>query len=108
MIQTLLLSVDEFITKSQNSPSQLFIINFKGSFCIPCKTIYPFIEYLSDEYKNVEFYAVDINDEIGSLYADKYNISKIPTFLFIHDGLVIDTYIGTDKKKIEDLLNQNL
>ena len=108
MIQTLTLPIDEFISKSISNPSQLFVINFKGSFCIPCKAIFPFYEYLSEEYKNVEFYSSDINDDLGALYAEKYNIVKIPTFIFILGGSVVENYTGTDKKKIEDLLNQYL
>ena len=35
---------------SQSNPNTLIILNFKASWCGPCKSVKPFINYLKEEY----------------------------------------------------------
>jgi thioredoxin 1 len=76
------------------------VANFSASFCKPCKEISPFIEELIVSYPNISFLKIDIED--ASDISDYHNITSIPFFKFYKNELEITSYCGTDKKIIQD------
>ena len=78
--------------------------------CPPCKLIKPVYESLSDEYPNISFGKIDIDDNQDS--AMEYEISSVPTFLFFNDKgeKKYGQFSGADqeqlKKIIDDLNNE--
>jgi len=101
-------TIDEFTTYSTNNSSTLIVIVFKATWCGPCKTIKPYIEYLKDNYKNVEFHEIDIEDEDVETITNTFNIKKVPTFLYYKNGNICSSLIGTNKGIIEELVNEHL
>ena len=93
---------------SMSNPSKLLVIDFKASWCAPCKAIKPFIDYLKENYPNVDFYEIDIEDESKETIVNNFDIVKLPTFLYYKNGKVCETLIGTNKSKIEELVNEFL
>jgi|688.fasta_scaffold691399_2 thioredoxin 1 len=93
---------------SLSNPSKLLVIDFKASWCAPCKAIKPFIDYLKENYPNVDFYEIDIEDESKETIVNNFDIVKLPTFLYYKNGKVCETLIGTNKSKIEELVNEFL
>jgi thioredoxin 1 len=58
------------------------VIDFYADWCRPCKMIAPIMDQLSEEYEGkVRFYKV--NTEKEPEVAKAFNISSIPTLLFI-------------------------
>lgn len=58
------------------------VIDFYTTWCGPCKRLAPIMEQLAADYcGKVVFYKVDIEQERE--LANKFNISSIPTLLFI-------------------------
>ena len=57
---------------------------------------------------NVNFYEVDIEDEDTETITTYFNIKKVPTFIYYKNGTLCNTLIGTNKDKIEELLNEYL
>ena len=53
-------TIDNLNNYSTSNPSKLLVIDFKASWCAPCKAIKPFIDYLKENYQNVDFYEIDI------------------------------------------------
>ena len=49
--------------------------------CGPCKVIAPQIESMSGEMSNVVFLKVDVDENEDA--AQEYNISAMPTFIFV-------------------------
>lgn len=79
------------------------VANFSASFCKPCKEISPFIEELAANATNIIFLKIDIEE--GSEISDFHNISSIPYFKFYRDEIVVTSYCGTDKKIIQEALD---
>ncbi len=96
----------EQYTSSNNN--KLIVFDFKATWCGPCKDIKPFVDYLIENYPNVEFHEVDIEDETREDIINAFEIKKVPTFLYYKNGKVCNRLIGTNKEKIEELINDNL
>ena len=93
---------------SKSNPTKLIVIDFKASWCGPCKTIQPYITYLKEQYENVDFYEIDIEDEETETITQNFEIKKVPTFIYYKNGNICNKLIGTDKTQIEDFINENL
>lgn len=84
------------------------VVDFFATWCGPCKVIAPILEEVAKEYEGkVKVCTVDV-DEARPL-AVKYNISNIPTLLFIKNGEIIDQNIGRiPKESLQALFNDLL
>ena len=81
-----------------------FVLDFTASWCGPCQVIAPQFENLSkeDDFKHIKFYKVDV-DESEDL-CEEYDISCMPTFVFLKDKKKIDLHTGADIKKLREKL----
>jgi thioredoxin 1 len=105
---TSLSTYSELITYSINNPNKLIVIDFKATWCGPCKALKPFINYLQTEYPNVEFHEIDIEDENLSSIIEHFEIAKVPTLIYIKNGEICHSLIGTNKENIETAINEYL
>jgi len=101
-------SYEELITFSTNNPTKLIVLDFKATWCGPCKALKPFIEYLQNEYPTVVFEEIDIEDEDLSSITEKFSIAKVPTLVYMKNGIVCHSLIGTNKENIENAINEYL
>jgi thioredoxin 1 len=101
-------TINNLETYSKNNPSKLIVLNFKASWCNPCKLIYPFITYLKEQYKNVDFFLIDIEDEDTETITQFFNIKKVPTFIYYKNVQLNNSIIGTNKDTIEEYINEYL
>jgi thioredoxin len=67
------------------------ILDFFADWCVPCKNLEPAINDLSEKYKNVKFYKVNIEEE--SKMVEMFSIKSIPTLIFLNKNLepIIET-----------------
>ncbi len=84
--------------------SQPVVVDVFASWCGPCRMMAPVFEELSKEMTDYTFAKLNIDEERD--LAIQYNVSSIPTFLFIKDGKLVakeSGYMGKDalKAKIE-------
>ena len=84
--------------------SKLSVVDFFATWCGPCKTIAPKIVAFSDEFPDVTFYKVDVDDhpEISA----EANVTAMPTFVFYKDGKAVGTVVGANSPGIEALIKQ--
>jgi thioredoxin 1 len=101
-------TLEELNNYSKINASKLIVIDFKAAWCGPCKSINPFIEYLKEHYKNVDFYEIDIEDEETETITSNFEIKKIPTFVYYKNGQLCSSLIGVNKGNIEELINEYL
>ncbi len=84
------------------------IIDVFAVWCGPCQYMIPIFEELSKEMSDkYKFAKVNVDEERD--IAVKYNVSSIPTFVFLKDSNVVGRELGfiekeTLKAKIEELL----
>lgn len=77
------------------------VIDFYATWCGPCKRIAPMFEDLADKYYRViQFFKVDV-DESPEL-VDAFEISAMPTFVFLKDGKVVKRVEGADLMALEE------
>ena len=96
------------MTYSTSNPGKLIVLDFKSTWCGPCKALKPFLEYLQAEYPNVVFQEIDIEDEDVSGITEKFEIAKVPTLIYMKNGIICHSLIGTNKENIENAVNEYL
>jgi thioredoxin 1 len=102
-MNTTIINVKTLDEYSHYLKSNTYVVaNFSASFCKPCKEIAPFIEELVINYPNITFLKIDIEE--GSEISDYHNISSIPYFKFYKKETEIASYCGTDKRIIQETL----
>jgi len=86
-------SAEEFNQLKADFPEKILIIDFWAVWCSPCMMFAPVFEKLQKELYQ-EFIFVKVNvDEVGSI-AQEYQITGIPTTLFIKSDKVIHKVVG--------------
>jgi len=74
------------------------VIDMYATWCGPCKMMAPVFEQLSKEVAN-QFKLVKINIDEERDLAIKYNVSSIPTFLFLKNGQLVAKETGNMSKE---------
>lgn len=86
----------------------VMVLYFFATWCGPCVSFKPIFEKVSSDLKNVNFIKINVDEQRD--LAIKYNVSAIPTIIFIKNGNPVFSNTGTMsedslKKKIESILN---
>jgi len=80
--------------------------SFKPDRCGPCKMIAPLFKELSDNMDgDVVFIKIDVDENPDT--AAKYNVSAMPTFVFIKAGEVIDRLMGASPSRLQELIDEH-
>lgn len=63
------------------------ILKFSASWCGPCRVFANTFKKVSEmeKYKDIEFKSIDIEEDEGELYVEKYNIRSVPTILLLDE-----------------------
>lgn len=80
--------------------SGLVVVDFFATWCGPCKIIAPILNKFSEEYPQVKFIKVDV-DELQNI-TENYKVCSMPTIIFLKDGQVVYTVVGAQEKLIKD------
>lgn len=101
-----LISSEQFNSSTQNIPG-LVIVGFFTTWCAPCKMLLSHYEKASDVYLDVKFFKLDV--EKCEELVEEYNISSVPTLIFLKDGVIIDTTTGfMDAEALSEVIKKNL
>lgn len=87
------------------SEQKLVVIDFTATWCGPCKMMAPVFQELSETYgDNVVFLKVDVDENPET--AAQYNVSAMPTFVFIKGGQVVERLMGANPSRLQELLQE--
>lgn len=92
-----LTNLKEFETAIKNE--KLSVVDFYATWCGPCKAMAPHLSKLVQEYPDVSFYKVDV-DESGDV-AQHCGVSAMPTFVFAKSGKLLGKIVGANPNGIE-------
>ena len=86
---------DKEVLKSE----QTVFVDFFATWCMPCKMMAGVIDKMAEEYTNVKFAKIDVDQ--NQQLSEKYNVMSIPTMMVFKKGMATKTFIGvTDKDEI--------
>lgn len=70
------------------------IIDFTAKWCGPCKAIAPIYEQLSQQYKDVKFLKVDIDNDNVAQVVQEHGITGVPTFTMYKGPRKVENFTG--------------
>ena len=90
----------EEIEQEIEKPSSVILLDFYANWCGPCKKLTPILEELENEFTNITFIKINV-DDLDEL-SEKYSITCMPTIIFIKDKETVHRIEGC---KIEEIKN---
>lgn len=93
--------------KSLGDKEVLASVVFFGatSWCIPCKSLKPIMEDLSNKYTGLSFYYIDADDSPEEFF--KHKVRSVPTVkLFINGDMKRELFGALPKSTYENLFNE--
>jgi thioredoxin 1 len=77
--------------------------DFYADWCGPCKTQDPILEEVSEEYPDVEFEKINVDEQQD--VANEYQVRSLPTLIVENDDGVVERFVGvTQADDIESAL----
>ncbi|SMN20658.1 similar to Saccharomyces cerevisiae YCR083W TRX3 Mitochondrial thioredoxin [Maudiozyma saulgeensis] len=93
-------TMQEFQEQILDSKKGVKVIDFYATWCGPCKAMIPHISKLMQEYPNVDFYKVDVDQAMD--VARSCDISAMPTFMLVKDGRIASKVVGANPAALEN------
>ena len=79
--------------------------DFYADWCGPCKTQDPILEEVAEDYPDVAFEKVNVDEEQD--VANEYQVRSLPTVVVENDDGIVDRFVGvTQRDDIENALKK--
>ena len=72
------------------------VVDFWASWCGPCKMMAPILDETAEEYPDVTFGKVNVDEQPG--LANAFRVNAIPTLVFFKDGQAVQQAVGLQQK----------
>ncbi|KAJ6646414.1 Thioredoxin-2 [Pseudolycoriella hygida] len=89
----------------ESAGSKLVVLDFNATWCGPCRAIAPFLEELATAYGDkILVLKIDVDDcEELSM---RFNISSMPTFVFIKEKAELERFSGASNEKLAETIKK--
>ncbi|KAK2359378.1 thioredoxin h2 [Trifolium repens] len=88
----------------KDSP-RLVVIDFSASWCGPCKMMEPIIHAMANDFTDVEFIKIDV-DELSDV-AQEFKVQAMPTFVLLKKGKEVDKVVGAKKDELQNKIKKH-
>jgi thioredoxin 1 len=79
--------------------------DFYADWCGPCKTQDPILEEIVEDYPDIEFEKVNVDEEQD--VANEYQVRSLPTVVVENDDGIVQRFVGvTQRDDIEEALQE--
>jgi thioredoxin 1 len=79
--------------------------DFYADWCGPCKTQDPILEEIVEDYPDIEFEKVNVDEEQD--VANEYQVRSLPTVVVENDDGIVQRFVGvTQRDDIEKALQE--
>jgi thioredoxin 1 len=79
--------------------------DFHADWCGPCKTQDPILEEIAEDYPDVEFEKIDVDEKQD--IANEYQVRSLPTVIVEKDDGIVERFVGvTQRDDIESALEE--
>ena len=79
--------------------------DFYADWCGPCKTQDPILEELEEDFPDVDFEKVNVDEEQD--VANEYQVRSLPTLIVENDDGIVERFVGvTQRDDLADALSQ--
>ncbi len=86
-------------------PMTVTLKDFYADWCGPCKTQDPILDELEEEYGDVEFEKINVDEEQD--VANEYQVRSLPTLIVENDDGIVERFVGvTQAEDIEAAFQQ--
>lgn len=104
------LNSDEYksLLKEAQDDNKLAVVYFTAKWCGPCRHISPVVNGLSQEFGDVKFLKVDLDEPELQKTIELAGIAAVPTFQFHLEGKMVSGFSGADSKKLRDKVQELL
>lgn len=82
----------------------LMVIDFYADWCGPCKRLSPELQKLAEKFPQVKFFKVNVEEQ--EKLTQEYNISGMPTIVFLRSGSLLETVVGAKLDLIKATLEK--
>jgi thioredoxin 1 len=97
---------DDNFQKQVMESDKPVLVDFWATWCGPCKAIGPVIEEMAKAYQG-KLKVVKFNVEQSQGTPQRYQITSIPTLLFVKGGKVANVIVGAPSKaKLEEAIKR--
>lgn len=97
------ITITEF--KELQAEGKRILVDLKARWCMPCKQLIPRLSAMSNDYENIEFVAIDVDDNQEGCV--ELGIRSVPTVLIFDGEKLIDRSTGVQPEKYyKDILNK--
>ncbi|MHB9288616.1 thioredoxin family protein [Halobacteriales archaeon Cl-PHB] len=66
--------------------------DFYADWCGPCKTQDPILDELAEDYPDVEFEKINVDEEQD--VANEYQVRSLPTLIIENDDGIVERFVG--------------
>ncbi len=101
----LVVTKDNFSAEVENHKG-LVVIDLYADWCGPCKMLAPVIEELAEEYSDVKFCKINVDNDRD--LAMTFKVQSIPTVAFVKDNTFLDLSVGyVPKEKLASMIEEH-